>query len=196
MKNNVKAICGNWDTGFALDKHTISSDFLGYDQNGRAQFDTKRTEVGEALYQLKYRNDFSKVEPLALGIMEHIVPRLGKIGLVIPMPATNVRPRQPVTEVARALAEHLKVPMFDNILIKTPPKPDEPQLKDIVGKAQKVSALQGRFDINDAIENNGQWSALVVDDLFDTGASMEAATSKLRSYNKIGNVLVATLTWK
>jgi hypothetical protein len=68
MENHIRKIIGNWDTGLVLDKHTRSSVFLGYDGLGHPQFDTTRSEVGEALYQLKYKGDFTKVEPLATGL--------------------------------------------------------------------------------------------------------------------------------
>jgi hypoxanthine phosphoribosyltransferase len=70
------------------------------------------------------------------------------------------------------------------------------ELKYLAGKEAKVEALQARFEINDAIQGNGRWNVLVVDDLFDTGASMEATCALLRSYNKIGEIYVAALTWK
>lgn len=196
METNLRAIAGNWDAGFALDKHTLSSTYLGDDEFGHPRFDTKRSEVGEALYQLKYRGDFSKSEPLASEIATHLIPRFGPIGFIVPMPATNERARQPVTEVARALSSRLNVPIFENILVKLPAAAGAPQLKDIVGKDAKIAALTGRFAINPCITNDGHWNVLLVDDLFDTGASMEAATAKLREYSKINKVFVAALTWK
>ncbi len=196
METNLKAISGNWDAGFALDKHTRSSTYLGDDAYGHPQFDTKRSEVGEALFQLKYRDDFSKLEPLASEIVTHLVPRVGPIGFIVPMPATNERARQPATEIARSLSSRLNVPMFDNILIKLPAAADAPQLKDLVGKDAKIAALKGRFAINPCITNEGRWNVLLVDDLFDTGASMEAATTRLREYSKVDKIFVAALTWK
>lgn len=53
---------GNWFEGFALDLHTISSEFLGYDEYGHEVFDTKRSEMGELLYRLKYGSDKSVLQ--------------------------------------------------------------------------------------------------------------------------------------
>lgn len=196
METNLRAIAGNWNVGFVLDKHTRSSTYLGDDAYGRPQFETKRSEVGEALFQLKYRDDFTKVDPLANEIATHLIPRFGQVGFIVPMPATNERARQPVTEIARALSNRLKVPMFDNILVKLPAAADTPQLKDLIGKEAKIAALSGRFAIKPSITNEGRWNVLLVDDLFDTGASMEAASEKLRKYSKVDQVFVAALTWK
>ena len=56
---NTKRIQGNWREGYALDYHTLRSEFLGYDGAGHPQFNTTRSEIGELLYRLKYRSDRS-----------------------------------------------------------------------------------------------------------------------------------------
>jgi hypothetical protein len=56
---NPKRIIGRWTEGFALDFHTLSSEYIGDDEYGHPQFDTKRSEIGELLYRLKYREDKS-----------------------------------------------------------------------------------------------------------------------------------------
>jgi len=71
--NPVK-LSGNWHEGFALDLHTISSEFLGYDEFGREVFDTKRSEMGELLYRLKYRSDRSSLK----GILDVTINFLSK----------------------------------------------------------------------------------------------------------------------
>ena len=195
MDVNIKDISGNWDKGYVLDKHTLSSTFLGNDEFGHPRFDTKRSEVGEALYQLKYKSDKSKAGPLAEQVATSIVPLLGKVGLIVPMPASNQRSWQPVNEVANELGNIIDVPVFENILVKLPQEETGPQLKDLHTKEEKQAALMGRFGINDSI-SNGRWAALLLDDLFDTGASMEAASAKLKTYSKIGNVYAVALTWK
>ena len=46
MEVNVKKISGAWDLGYSLDKHTISSDYLGNNERGYPQFNTSRTDKG------------------------------------------------------------------------------------------------------------------------------------------------------
>ncbi len=196
MEVNLKNIQGNWTEGYALDKHMLCSTFLGYDEYGHPRFDNQRTEAGEAVYQLKYHQDWAQVQPLADAIVEYIIPLLGQIGLVVPVPATKTRARQPVFEVAQAVATKIKVNSFENIVEKTPAEGQNVALKDLSTKEEKVAVLAGRFTINDRIEGKGCWNALVVDDLFDSGASMEAVCAALHTYDKIGNIFVATMTWK
>lgn len=196
MKANLRKIEGNWDIGYALDKHMLHSNFLGYNDSGYPMFDNHRTEAGEAVYQLKYKSDWKQVAPLADAIVQHIVPKFGPIGLVVPVPASTTRARQPVYEIAAAVAQRIKVSSFEGIICKSATTQNGVALKNLDTKEEKVSALEGRFIINDNIEGEGRWNTLVVDDLFDTGASMEAVCAALRTYRKINKIFVATLTWK
>ncbi|HET9114238.1 MAG TPA: ComF family protein [Burkholderiales bacterium] len=176
-----------------LDKHTLQSVYLGDDEYGHARFDTTRTEVGEAMYQLKYRSDSAQGKPLAQAIADHICPKLVQVGLIVPMPASNPRHRQPVTEIANELGALVKVPVFDNLLVKAA---NGKSLKDLHTKDEKIEAIGDSFRVNDAIEGNGPWNVLIVDDLFHTGASMEAACKVLRVYSKVRKIYVAALTWR
>lgn len=192
MKVQLKKITGPWNEGWVLDKHTLSSQMIGYNEYGHPQFDTIRTEVGEATFQLKNRSAWDQALPLAQALADNIFPLLDKIGFIVPMPASTQRARQPVTEVANALAALTKTPVFDNILLKT----KGPPLKDLKTKEEKVEAIGDGFSVTDTIGGGGPWNVLLIDDLFHTGASMEAATAALRKYKKVRNIYVGTLTWR
>ena len=56
---NPQKITGKWLSGFALDVHTTSSIYLGVNEAGHEIYDTKRSEIGELLYRLKYRGDMA-----------------------------------------------------------------------------------------------------------------------------------------
>ena len=56
---------GPWTDGYALDIHKLSSTFLRNNQFGHPVYDTKRSPVGELLYQLKYRHNQTTVDQLA-----------------------------------------------------------------------------------------------------------------------------------
>ena len=194
MKTNLKQIHDGWTDGYVLDKHSLSSVYLGDDEHGHPQFDTTRSEVGEALFQLKYRNDWAQVAPLAAALHDDIVPKFPHIGLIVPMPATNPRARQPVVEIAHALGALMSVPGFDGLLMKN--NAGASSMKNLATKQDKQVALAGRFWVQDAIEGDGAWNALLVDDLFHTGASMEAACASLLTCAKISRVYAASLSWR
>lgn len=193
MQTNLRLLDGNWNLGFALDKHIIRSTHTGHNESGHPTFDTLRTEVGEGLYQLKYRYDWAQVGPLAQELADSILPKFDNVGLIIPMPPSTYRKNQPVTVLANKLSQLVDVPVFDKILTKNA---NGQQLKNLNTKAEKLKALDGKFAVSDQIEGQGPYNALLVDDLFDTGASLEMACAALRYYAKISNIYVATLTWK
>lgn len=193
MKVAVKQIFGPWDQGWALDKHMLSSTYLGEDEYGHARFDNVRTEVGEATYQLKYKHDWNQVEPLARSLANNIYPKLANVGFIVPMPASTIRSRQPVTEIVKALGKIIEKPIFTDILRKAN---NGKALKDLHTKDEKMEAIGSSFSVNDGIDGNGPWNVLVVDDLFHTGASMEAACNVLRTYSKVSKIYMAALTWR
>lgn len=196
MKVQLKKLEGSWDAGYALNKHTLSSEFIGYNEFGKPKFDTTRSEPGEALYQLKYQSDWTQVEPLAAEIKASLLPMFGEVGFIVPMPASTTRARQPVDELATELGRITNTPVFDNLIVKSPAPQGSPQLKNLNTRQEKDEVLNGRFSINPAITNEGCWNALLLDDLFDTGATMDAVAKALKTYKKVGKVYVASVTWK
>jgi predicted amidophosphoribosyltransferase len=193
MQVNIREINGNWDKGYALDKHMIRSTYLGDNEHGRPQFDNERTQAGEAVYQLKYKKQWAQADVLAQAVGEKIVPSFGPIHLVIPMPASEARVQQPVHTVAHALAKGLGVLSFENILLKNY---GGQKLKDMNSREEKLTALTGAIRLNDGIKGDGKYNVLLLDDLYDSGASMEAACAVLKTYAKIDKIFVAALTWK
>lgn len=191
MKTSIQPINGNWDVGYTLDKHKISSTFNGNDANGRPQFNTIRTEVGEAIYQLKYQHDWTQVDSLAQELATSIYPKFANVDLLIPMPASNIRAKQPVTELTNALGKLTGKTVFAGLLTKAS---KGKQLKDINTKDEKLEELRGSFQIIDMIKEEGPYNALLIDDLYDSGASLEAACEALRGYKKIRKLYVATFT--
>lgn len=193
MNVALKKILGPWDVGWVLDKHTVRSICVGYDAYDHPIFETTRTDVGEATFLLKYRHQFDQVEPLAQALATHIYPRLNNVGFIVPMPASTRRSRQPVTAVAEALGEAVQKPVILDLLLKTP---NGQSLKNLHTKEEKEAAIADSFSVVDQIDGQGPWNVLIVDDLYHTGATMEAACNVLRAYPKVRRIYVAALTWR
>jgi predicted amidophosphoribosyltransferase len=68
-------------------------------------------------------------------------------------------------------------------------------MKNISSREEKVKALCNKLYFQDVLPD-GRYDALIIDDLYDTGATLEAATLTLRGYPKIRNIYVATITRK
>jgi predicted amidophosphoribosyltransferase len=90
---------------------------------------------------MKYRSDWSQAEPLAAQIKESLLPMFGKVGLIVPVPASTVRARQPVDEIAKELSRIADIPVFDNIIIKAPAPQGSPQLKNLRHSSGKRSSV-------------------------------------------------------
>ncbi len=193
MKVSLREIHGPWDAGWVLDKYMLKSTYLGDDEYGHPRFDNERTDVGEATYQLKYQSDWSQAERLAKALADHVYPKFRDVGRIVPMPATKTRRRQPVTGVAEELGKLVDTPVFTELLLKAP---NGRSLKDLSTKQEKIEAIGSSFSVKDCIEGDDRHNLLLVDDLFDTGASMQAACKVLSAYPKIRKIYVAALTWK
>jgi predicted amidophosphoribosyltransferase len=197
MNVNVKEINGVWDKGFSLDKHKISSIYTGENEYGHPTFNTLRTDIGEALYQLKYKSDFSQCDVIADKINNIIIPLLPFVSFIFAMPPSKVRPKQPVIEIGHALSKFTNKPCINDIIIKSK---TTHQMKDIANREDRVNTLLDAFLVDTSVVKNrltspkDKYNVLIIDDLFDTGTSLEAVTKKLRECGKIGQILVATVT--
>ena len=193
MHVELKEICGGWERGFVLDQHSTASRPDGHYADGLPKFDTDYTEVGKAVNMLKYHGDFGQVPALANAVCAHIVPHFGNVELVIPMAASTKRPRQPVNALAAYIAKRLTIPIAKGFLVKAS---GAQPLKELSTREEKDMALQGKLSLAKELAGKGPYAVLLVDDLFETGASLDAACRVLREYEKIGAIYVAALTWR
>lgn len=117
---NPIRLSGPWDEGFALDFHTVGSQYLGDDAYGRPQFETTRTPIGELLYKLKYRSDRSTVEALCQTAAEFIEDRGWDLNLIVPVPPSRSGRRfQPVPVLAKEIGRLLGWQSCPHYIIKT-----------------------------------------------------------------------------
>jgi hypothetical protein len=59
IKISPRQIKEKWTSGYALDVHTLSSEYIGHNEYGHPQFDTKYSDMGQLLTRLKYKSDKS-----------------------------------------------------------------------------------------------------------------------------------------
>jgi predicted amidophosphoribosyltransferase len=192
VKIHPRRLHGPWDFGYALDKHTLSSVFIGHNEYGHAEFDTTRSDVGELLFQLKYRHDKAAIEPLADIVAKFLADKWEPpIEAIIPVPPSNSRVVQPVMVVAEALAERIGIPLCKSCVKKTK---QTPQLKDITDYDKKREALSDAFTVQR--QNTAGKNLLLFDDLFDSGATVSSITKALKEQGEAAAVYLLTLTWK
>lgn len=104
-------IPGRWREGYVLDYHTSSSTYLGDNSYGHPMFDTKRTEIGELLFRLKNRSDYRVVDELADTAADFVKSWKNDAALIIPVPPSRERARQPVFVLAEALGKRVGIPV-------------------------------------------------------------------------------------
>lgn len=118
-------IPGPWREGFALDYQTVDSTFLGHDEFGHPVFDTKRTELGELLYRLKYKRESSAVNNLADTAAGFIRSWISGLQLIVPVPPSkSERTQQPVLILAQAIGERLETPVGLDAVVRVKNLPE------------------------------------------------------------------------
>jgi predicted amidophosphoribosyltransferase len=178
-----------WREGFALDAHTLSSDFVGHDEFGHPRFETKRTELDELLYRLKYGSDTSVVDEISDAAAEFLNSWNPRVTLILPVPASKARSQQPVILMAEALARRAKLPMAAKAVKRIKPLPE---LKDVYEYDARVKLLLTAHAVDRAA--TVEQRILLFDDLFRSGATMNAITTALYEDGQAGEVFALTIT--
>lgn len=186
MDVDPKRIDGPWKAGYSLAAHTVRSEFLGYDIQGRALFDTTRSEIGETLYRLKYRNHAPSATKLATVVADFVAAKRFPVELVIALPPSRTRARQPVAMIAEKIAQRLGVEYDSKGLRKVK---STPELKTMVDLRDRQKALRGAFTSSAAVKGK---VVLLIDDLYRSGASMsEASNTLLKDGNAVAVYAIA-----
>src|SRR3990172_8632430 len=102
-------IPGRWCAGYALDYHPLGSTYLGDDECGHPMFDTKRSDVGELLYRLKYRSDGAVLDELVDTAATFVRSWNPGVTILVPVPPSRARSQQPVHMVAEALGRKIGI---------------------------------------------------------------------------------------
>lgn len=188
MEINPIRLMGPWDEGWALDVHTVSSECIGESPLGHKQFATVRTDMGEALYQLKYRGQYWCADKIVAAARQFLTsqPWFTGADLILPAPPSNQRDIQPAFLVAEKIAETYKKFYSCEALVKTSPQ----EAKDlsgvekakIFGSVQFVKNLLRPCDI------------LIVDDVVSSGATLSACVNVLKQNPNAQHIYVLAIT--
>jgi competence protein ComFC len=183
-----RRIIGNWKDGYALDLHTLSSVPIGSDEFGHIQFDTTRSDIGELLYRFKYRSDSTAADEITDAVEALVKAWKPRIDILIPVPPSSSRAVQPVLVLADAIGERLHVAVMNCVTRVR----EVPQLKNVYDLDERAKLLDGLHTV-DASQVRGK-SILLFDDLFRSGATMNAISSILYEKGKASDVYALTIT--
>lgn len=113
-------------------------------------------------------------------------PEMNHFDIIVPVPSSTQREFSPVHEFCKALASAMDRPLQPCVFKTRPTKPQ----KEMQTLPQKRDNVAGAFALNNVI--NGK-QILLVDDLFDSGATLEEVTKVLLK-SKASRVNILTLT--
>lgn len=172
---------GPWPCGLALGMHSEMRD------EGVAL-----TAVGELLDRFKYGGERRLVHWIARAMAEMVrgEPGMGGVQLVVHVPGSRRKAgMEPPCDLARALAKELRVPCLPRLIAGTKRMLSQ---KDITSWEEKRRNVQGGFRVRRA-ELVKQRKVLLVDDVYDSGATLEEAFRALTEAGA-GEIVVATVT--
>jgi competence protein ComFC len=172
-----RPLAGPWQCGWSLGFH---SRFTGGDW--------VRSGTGDLTYRLKYEGDLTALPPLVEKTLALLAkhPDLASVDAILPVPPSQSRETDPVQAFSSALSDKIRIPV-QRLLVKT--RQTEPQ-KELKTLSQKRSNVNGAFAVTGSVTGK---HILVLDDLFDSGATLEEIT-RLLLKSGAASVNVLTLT--
>jgi len=189
---NPQKLQGSWKDGWALDLHTTSSKPIYNDDGVIVSWDTIRPLIAEELYRLKYKFEKSRSDKIANTAADFLnkIKNDWKFDLIMPIPPSDInREFQPVYEIAVKLGHKIGVPVDISSLQKLK---STSQLKTIDDPTQRNEILNGAF----TVRTNSIYgkTILLFDDLFRSGATLEAVCNVLINKGRVKEVYVFTIT--
>jgi len=182
-------IKGPWQAGIVLDWHMVASQVVGQNEFGYPIFDTKRSEIGELLFQFKYRNNQNAIEQIVRSTIEYIGDKLtGKIDVILSVPPSKSA-RTVTSQIAQGLASGLDISFSRTALTK---RRNISELKSVSDPAERRIVLKGAFEA-DKQQLEGK-SVLLVDDVYRSGATLFAATEVVAGQGGAKVVYVFAIT--
>jgi len=172
---NPRKIYGAWSEGWVLDLHTSASTYLGDDELGHPQFATQRTEIGELLFKLKYRNDEGVIAELTDAAEAFLRSWRSDFSVIVPVPPTRTyRVLQPVLRLASEVGTRLGLPVAADAVRKLK---SFAELKNVYDAEERRKLLEGAFEVKPK-HVSGQ-RVLLIDDLYRSGATMNAIAEQI-----------------
>lgn len=181
---------GPWDEGFALDVHTTDSQYLGDDAYGHPQYQTTRSEIGELLYRLKYRGEEAVIAPLCEVACAFVKSRGWPVDMIVGVPPSRPGRRiQPVPLLADAMGKALGVEVCKDCIKKVK---STAELKTVYEYQKRLELLADAYAV--AADKTKGRSVLLIDDLYRSGATIEAVSKSLKDAGQVGRLLALTFT--
>ena len=171
-------IDGPWPVGYALAVHTLSSRYLGDDENGRPQFETKRSEPGELLYKAKYHADRESADKIVQLFLNEgkVLALLKNVHVIITIPSNKRRSFEHVKYITDEIAKNVNIEVRHDVLKKSINVEIKLLSTNEKRKLESIMICEKKNDKQDI-------KVILFDDLFDSGKTMVDAYNELNTFD-------------
>jgi predicted amidophosphoribosyltransferase len=137
---------------------------------------------------LKYHGDLRAADSIIVAAAEFVRPSVAKFDLIVPVPPSGKRRVQPVLILARGLGAALDLPVADCVRTTR----SATQLKGVMEPERRNELLAGLHTVDRKVTMRK--SILLLDDLYRSGATLNAITNLLMTGGKASSVRVLAIT--
>lgn len=110
------------------------------------------------------------------------------VDILVPVPPSTRRAVQPVLVLAKAISQRLRIPLA-NCVTRTR---DIAQLKNVFDLDERAGLLEGLHAVDKSVTRGNR--VLLFDDLYRSGATMNAITTELYETGEATDVFALTIT--
>jgi competence protein ComFC len=140
------------------------------------------------IYALKYRSDTLTVKEIVAAVTTLIRRWKPSVDIIVPVPPMTQRTVQPVLVLAEAISSELGIPIA-NCVRRTR---EIPQLKNVYDLDKRLELLSGLHVVDQSVTQDKK--VLLFDDLYRSGATMNAITTELYENGKAKDVVALAIT--
>ena len=137
---------------------------------------------------MKYNGD-KRVVPEIVEAVEKLIKKWNPVvDILVPVPPSTPRTVQPVLVLAEAISQRLSILLAACVSRVR----NIPQLKDVPDLDERLKLLDGLHAVNESATRGKR--ILLFDDLYRSGATMNAITTELYEKGKASEVFALTIT--
>jgi predicted amidophosphoribosyltransferase len=196
VKDKSKAAFKAARRALVSDIYTVSSTFLGYDEeNGRPQFDNTYSTMGGFVCRLKKHNaQDPSVIPQIVDLLEKdkdFLSLITDIDVIVPIPPSKkIRAIQPTIAVAQEMSNRFNKPMQKDFILSS--NTEQVKAMEI---AERYDAVKKNLSLTPDVIFDKKAKILLFDDVLESASTIKAVMDILIS-NGYADISILVLTIK